>query len=136
MKNKITLLTIVIGILIVSQFSGCVSQNQSSGNGGNKNTNAKTIIALSAKNIAFNKSSITVPAGAQITINFDNEDAGIPHNFAVYETSAATNNIFKGQTITGVSSTTYTFTAPSTPGTYFFRCDVHPNQMTGNFIVQ
>jgi hypothetical protein len=23
-----------------------------------------------------------------------------------------------------------------TPGTYFFRCDVHPNTMTGQFIVQ
>jgi len=33
------------------------------------------------------------------------------------------------------ATTTYTFTAPSTPGTYFFRCDVHPETMTGQFIV-
>ena len=106
-------------------------QEQSGGGGG-----ASTTIALSAQNIAFNLSTITVPAGAQITINFQNNDAGIPHNFAVYDTSAASHTIFKGDIITGVSSTTYTFTAPSTPGTYFFRCDVHPNQMYGDFIVQ
>lgn len=38
--------------------------------------------------------------------------------------------------MTGPATTTYTFTAPSTPGTYFFRCDVHPTVMTGQFIVQ
>ena len=106
-------------------------QEQSSSSGGGSIT-----IDLSAKNIAFNRSTITVPAGAQVTINFKNEDAGIPHNFAVYDTSAAQTTIFKGNIITGVSSTTYTFTAPTTPGTYFFRCDVHPNQMNGNFIVE
>jgi plastocyanin len=44
--------------------------------------------------------------------------------------------IFVGQIITGPSATIdYKFTAPITPGTYFFRCDVHPS-MNGSFIVQ
>jgi plastocyanin len=92
-------------------------------------------IGLIAKNIAFNTSTITVPAGANVTVNFDNQDSGIPHNFAVYESSAAQNAIFKGQIITGPAKTTYAFTAPSKPGTYYFRCDVHPNQMNGQFVV-
>jgi plastocyanin len=95
-----------------------------------------TVIYLKALNIAFNLSTITVPAGALVTIHFTNEDAGIPHNFAVYKSSAAQEIIFQGKVITGVSSTTYNFTAPSTPGSYFFRCDVHPSLMTGDFIVQ
>jgi plastocyanin len=93
-------------------------------------------IGLAAHNIAYNVSTITVPAGAQVTVDFDNEDSGIPHNFAVYDSPAAQTVIFKGQIITGPATTTYTFTAPSTPGTYFFRCDVHPTIMTGQFIVQ
>ena len=97
--------------------------------------NAVTI-DLTAQNVAFDKSTITVPAGAQVTINFNNQDNGIPHNFAVYTDSSASQSIFVGQTITGPDTTTYTFTAPSTAGTYFFRCDVHPTQMTGQFIVQ
>ena len=93
-------------------------------------------VDLSAKNIAFDKSTITVPAGADVTVNFDNEDDGIPHNFAVYTDSSATDTIFSGETITGPDTTTYTFTAPSDPGTYYFRCDVHPEQMNGDFVVQ
>ncbi|MFB3764732.1 MAG: PQQ-binding-like beta-propeller repeat protein [Methanotrichaceae archaeon] len=93
-------------------------------------------ITLIAKNMAFNTSTITVPAGARVTVHFSNQDQGVSHNFAVYNNPSATARIFSGEVIIGVSSTTYTFTAPSKPGTYFFRCDVHPNTMTGQFIVK
>lgn len=93
-------------------------------------------VDLVAKNIAFDKSTITVPAGAQVVVQFDNRDSGIPHNFAVYQSSAASKVIFKGRIITGPRSITYRFTAPSRPGTYFFRCDVHPSVMTGRFVVK
>ncbi|HOZ43860.1 MAG TPA: cupredoxin domain-containing protein, partial [Methanoculleus sp.] len=93
-------------------------------------------VDLTAQNIAFDKSTITVPAGAEVTVNFDNQDSGIPHNFAVYTDSSASQSIFKGDTITGPATTTYTFTAPADPGTYYFRCDVHPEQMNGDFVVQ
>jgi plastocyanin len=90
-------------------------------------------IDLVAKNLAFDKSTITVPAGANVTINFDNQD-GVSHNFALYTDSSADTLIFRGQLTT--SPTTYNFTAPSTPGNYFFRCDVHPTMMTGTFVVE
>jgi plastocyanin len=93
-------------------------------------------IQLVAKDIAFDKKTITVPAGAQVTIDFDNKDSGIPHNFSLYETSKAEKELFDGKIITGPSTITYTFTAPSTPGEYFFRCDVHPTVMTGTFVVK
>ncbi len=93
-------------------------------------------IDLVAQNIAFDKKTITVKAGSMVTINFNNKDSGIPHNFAAYTDSSASTPIFVGAIITGPATTTYTFSAPSTPGTYFFRCDVHPTQMTGQFIVQ
>jgi plastocyanin len=91
-------------------------------------------INLVAQGFAFDKATITVPAGASVTINFTNKDSA-PHNFALYTNSSATTSIFKGQTVTA-SSVTYNFTAPSTPGSYFFRCDVHPTMMTGTFVVQ
>jgi plastocyanin len=93
-------------------------------------------VDLAAENLAFDTSTITVPAGAEVTVNFDNMDDGIPHNVAVYTDSSATEEIFVGETITGPAETTYTFTAPEEPGTYFFRCDIHPQQMTGDFIVE
>jgi plastocyanin len=94
------------------------------------------VIDLVAHNIAFDKSTITVPAGAEVTVNFDNKDSGIPHNFAVYQSAAADNTIFKGKIITGPQKITYKFTAPSSPGTYYFRCDVHPTIMNGQFVVK
>ena len=93
-------------------------------------------INLTAKGLSFDKSSITVSAGAKVTVNFNNQDSGIPHNFSVYTNSSASSTVFVGQIITGPGTATYQFTAPLTPGTYFFRCDVHPASMTGSFIVQ
>lgn len=92
-------------------------------------------VSLVAQNIAFNMSTITVPAGASVTVNFDNKDSGVQHNFSVYTDSTASKSIFIGSIVTGPATTTYTFTAPAAPGTYFFRCDVHPTIMTGSFIV-
>ncbi len=90
-------------------------------------------INLSASENIFDKTSITVPAGAIVAIVFDNKDS-VLHNFALYETSAATNSFFVGELISR-KTITYIFMAPTTPGTYFFRCDLHPIIMTGNFIV-
>ena len=98
------------------------------------------VVYLKAQNLVFNLSTITVPAGANVFVHFINYDNGIAHNFAVYTNSAATNQIFVGDIILGDSSgsaiKTYTFTAPLTPGIYYFRCDVHPNTMNGDFVVQ
>jgi plastocyanin len=104
--------------------------------GSGANDPKSVTIDLVAKNIAFDKSSITVPAGADVTVHFDNQDNGIPHNFSVYDSSAAQNAVFRGQIIKGPKKITYTFTAPEKAGTYFFRCDVHPTIMTGTFTVQ
>ncbi len=92
-----------------------------------------TRVKIKAKNFAFDLSSITAPAGSMVIVEFENEDQA-PHNVAFYSSPAATTTIYKGEIFTGPKTVTYTFTAPATPGTYFFRCDVHPS-MQGQFIV-
>ncbi len=94
-----------------------------------------TQLTLVAKNYAFDRASIAVPAGSKVQLVLDNQDSGVPHNIAIYTSSAATTVIFKGEIITGPMKTTYTFDAPTSPGTYYFRCDLHPS-MNGQFIVQ
>jgi plastocyanin len=94
-----------------------------------------TTIDLVAHNIAFNTSLITVPAGSEVTVHFFNEDDAVPHNFAVYTNQQATDKIFSGTIIKGVSNISYQFQAPCTPGDYWFRCDVHPTIMYGTFKV-
>lgn len=92
-------------------------------------------ISLVAKDFAFNTSTISVPAGSNITIDFDNQDANVRHNFAVYDSSAMKETIFKGELLTGPKKITYTFEAPKEPGTYRFQCDPHAGMMFGQFIV-
>ena len=95
-----------------------------------------TTVDLVAQNIQFNTHTITVSAGQPVTINFDNKDAGVLHNVAVFTDKSLASKIFGGQLVTGPATATYTFTAPATPGTYYFHCDVHPDTMNGQFIVQ
>ncbi len=92
-------------------------------------------IDLSADNGAFDTDTITVPAGAAVTIAFNNMERD-PHNFALYESPEAASAIFIGDIIRGPATIDYDFVAPGTPGTYFFRCDAHPFTMTGSFIVE
>ena len=92
-------------------------------------------IGLVAKNFAFNTSTITVPAGVPVRINFDNQDSSVLHNFALYEDKGATKKIFVGDLITGPRTTVYSFTSPSAKGTYHFQCDPHASFMKGEFIV-
>ena len=94
-----------------------------------------TTVNIGADNLAFDTSTITVPAGAEVTMVFENQDDGVPHNVAVYDSPLRTEQIFVGEVITGPAETTYAFTAPSEPGTYYFQCDIHPD-MNGEFIVE
>lgn len=91
------------------------------------------IVRIKAKNFAFDVTRITVPAQARVIVEFENED-NAPHNVAFYTNPSLTATIYKGKIITGPGKITYVFTAPAIPGTYFFRCDVHPS-MQGQFIV-
>jgi cytochrome c oxidase subunit II len=103
--------------------------------------NNSATINLMAHNVMFDQNTITVTAGSDVTINFNNTDSQVPHNFALYASGSPTlgtayGPVFVGQIITGPSTIVYHFMAPTSPGNYFFRCDVHPTMMTGTFVVK
>jgi len=58
----------------------------------------------------------------------------VPHNIAIYTDDSAAESLFVGELVTGPKQVTYEVGALD-PGTYFFRCDVHPTTMTGTFVV-
>ncbi|MDQ3992000.1 MAG: cupredoxin domain-containing protein [Actinomycetota bacterium] len=78
----------------------------------------------------FDRQQLTLPANAEATITFHNEDPGVPHNVAIYTDETAAEAVFTGDIVTGEDTIDYTFEAPDR-GQYFFRCDVHPTTMTG-----
>ena len=91
-----------------------------------------TELKIEAQNIAFDKDCLAAPADTAFTIEFDNQDAGVPHNVAISATDGTPE--FKGELVTGVEDTTYDVDALAA-GTYEFHCDVHPSQMQGTFVV-
>jgi plastocyanin len=99
---------------------------------------AQTVEIAAVPRIKFDKDTITVKAGSQVTLKFTNNDTGVPHNWAAYTDSTASTLITgaKTATCTGPCEEEITFTAPDQPGDYFFRCDIHPTAMTGTLVVQ
>jgi plastocyanin len=99
----------------------------SSGGGGGTTT-------VTAQNISFDTSEITLPAGSKSTLTFDNQDAGTQHNIAVYQSADdLTEALFRGDLLTGPAQTDYEI-PPLDKGEYYFQCDVHPT-MNGTVTV-
>ncbi len=88
---------------------------------------------LTAANIAFDPTELSLPAGKPSTITFDNQDAGVPHNMAIFTDDSYTDALFTGDIVTGVATKEYKI-PPLEPGTYPFRCEVHTT-MTGTITV-
>ena len=91
-------------------------------------------VQITAHNITFDKKTLTASAG-NITIQFHNNDNGIPHNFAVYKSSSGPTNEIKHTNITP-GPVTETLQLTLQKGSYYFNCQVHPQQMFGTLIVQ
>jgi plastocyanin len=83
---------------------------------------------------AFVTRTVTAPGGQPFDLAFANEDAGTPHNVAIYTDDSATEPLFVGDIVDGPKTVTY-HVPTLDPGSYFFRCDVHP-VMTGTLEVQ
>jgi plastocyanin len=98
------------------------SASPGGGGGGGGTANPSTI---TAQGLAFSTAEITLPPDAPSTIQFENKDAGVSHNIAIYTDSSLGTNLFKGQIITGPASIDYSIPALK-PGTFYFHCDVHP----------
>jgi plastocyanin len=90
----------------------------------------KPVVTLAAANIAFEPTSLTVPAAEAFTLRFHNEDANTQHNVQIFDDPEFGGTpLFSGALITGVRQTDYEVD-PLEAGAYFFRCEVHPT-MTG-----
>jgi plastocyanin len=104
--------------------------------GGAAAPGAPVAVTIAAKSLAFDKRTIEAAPGSQVTVTFDNQDAGVLHNVAFYTNRAASRAIFVGELFPGVAQKIESFSAPSAAGNYFFRCDAHPDAMTGTFAIR
>ena len=92
-------------------------------------------VSVTAKDIAWNTNCIGVKADSPITLTVVNDDAGIDHNFAIYDSPKRTKRLIPDLgAFPGVATNTYQLDALP-PGKYYFQCDVHGPAMSGAFIV-
>ena len=91
------------------------------------------VLHLAALNLAYDTGALEAPAGQAFQIAFANNDAGVPHNIDIKNPDGS--DAFKGEIVTGVTTTTYSVPALAA-GTYAFQCSVHPTTMTGTLTVK
>ncbi len=100
-----------------------------------KGTKLKISAPVGAGATGFSIDCLAALADTPFTIEFDNQDTGVPHNVAAYIDFSAATSLFAGEIITGPDTIVYEVD-PQPAGEYFFRCDVHPTTMTGTLIIK
>ena len=91
-------------------------------------------LTLHAGGVAFNASTLTVPADRPVLIRLENGDAGILHNIAVYRDAQASDLVARGRLFDGPRTRDYRF-AGFPAGRYYFQCDLHP-AMNGTLVAE
>jgi len=87
-------------------------------------------VTITAKDIKFVPTAVSVKADTAFDIVFDNQD-GAPHNIVISDPSGS--QVFKGEI---VSSKKVDYQVPAlAAGSYSFLCEVHPD-MKGTLTVQ
>jgi plastocyanin len=127
---RISTLGAMVGAVAgVSMLAGGIALAVVAG-GGEEGEEERPVVTLAAANIAFEPTSLTVPAGEPFTLQFHNQDAGVQHNVEIFSDPGFTGEAaFAGEIITGVRQVQYPVPALEA-GPYAFRCVVPPD-MTG-----
>ena len=105
-------------------LAACGSTSSSSTPGATHVGGGLASSTIDIKNFAFSPDVITVKPGA--TVSVKNED-GVTHTLTSISGKFNTGDVASGQTTH--------FTAPTTPGTYPYRCNIH-QYMTGMIVVR
>ena len=126
---------------VLAACSGGGTDGTDGTDAGNGNAGGGTVavtdgeVVITADNLEFDASTIQATAGEEFNITFTNAESQ-PHNVAVYtEADGGGEEIVVGEIITGPDVTTQVAVSALEPGTYYFRCDVHP-EMEGTIVVE
>jgi plastocyanin len=87
-------------------------------------------VTVTAINITYQPTEVTLPSGTPLRIILDNKDSGVPHDIRVFQ---GDHEIARSPTIAGPAQTEVRF-GPLAPARYQFQCTIHPS-MLGTLII-
>ena len=96
-------------------------------------------IAVTMDDNFFAPDAITVPVAQEVTVNLMNDGSAI-HNMQIAgadnEYGTDDDAVSDPQIVNGGAQATVVWQTPDAPGEIDFRCEYHPDQMTGTITVQ
>jgi cytochrome c oxidase subunit II len=127
-------MTLILKVVPQADFSRWVTRQKTAASGAGSCSPRGSKISLVAKTISWDKTCLAVAVGLPFQITIDNQDKGIDHDFAIYDTPKLKHRLYLSSKVTGPG--TKTFTGPALPaGKYYFQCDIHGPAMSGTFVV-
>ena len=116
--------TAVLLVVLLAALAGCGS------GGGIEGPFTGASVTLRAVGVAWEPTSLTMPANTPLRIVLQNDDEGIPHNVRVFQGEQVFGT---SPTVRGIATTEIRF-GPLPAARYQFVCDVHPD-MIGTLVI-
>jgi plastocyanin len=126
-------LTLTLGLLCLAVVLAACSGSSATPGAASPSTPAGEAVTITAKDLVFGQAEMIVPADEAFDLVFDNQE-NLPHNVAIYTDESASTEISVGEIFSGPAQKTQSVPALAA-GTYFFRCDVHPD-MKGSIVAE
>ena len=139
MKVLRIVLLLVASTLVLGVVAACSDDDDEEDDGGQPAATtaaagggASDSVTVEGKDFSFDPDTFTVAAGKEVTITLDNTGSA-PHTIDVYTDEEYTDAVDGAETGNVDGGETGEFKATFEGGEYYFRCEVHPSQMTGEF---
>ena len=134
-RGAILTLTLALGLVLAACSGTTESSAPAATDGGDSGSGTATVtdgaVTITASGLVFDATTIEATAGEDFTITLVNNDSA-PHNISIY-TEEGGENLVLGDTAEAGQTVTTDVSALE-PGTYYFRCDIHP-EMEGDVVV-
>lgn len=122
----------VILLTLAPWFLSLIPEQSAGGDDGPPPTTTPFLSASAATH--FDQGRIVIPANTPVTLTFENNQEGVPHDVAIADPANEGEWLFNGEDITGIATIEYQL-PPLAAGEYGFHCTIHP-PMVGTVLVR